>query len=186
MPSGVYVRSEKTKKKLAKLLAGYLKTEKYKKAKQAADIRSKGRKPWNTGKQLTEEQKVNMRVPRLSLRGRPLSLERRQQISRTLTGRKRPDLGGENHWKWIGGRIIDQHGYVRLKLPGDGYVLEHRAKMEAVLGRKLNPKEIVHHKNHKRHDNRLSNLQVLTHSEHMKLHKSWEMRTNVIAAKGGI
>lgn len=38
------------------------------------------------------------------------------------------------------------------------------------LGRKINKKEIVHHKNGNTLDNNISNLQLLTHSQHSTLH----------------
>lgn len=42
--------------------------------------------------------------------------------------------------------------------------------MEAHLDRKLLPTEIVHHINGDKLDNRIENLQVVTRSEHNKLH----------------
>ena len=46
----------------------------------------------------------------------------------------------------------------------------HRWLMEKELGRKLNSDEVVHHKNGDPLDNTIDNLQVMTRSEHAKLH----------------
>ena len=45
-----------------------------------------------------------------------------------------------------------------------------RAIMEVEIGRKLSPKEIVHHKNGNSLDNRIKNLEITTQSEHMRHH----------------
>ena len=47
---------------------------------------------------------------------------------------------------------------------------EHRLIMEQYLGRKLTRKEVVHHINGDKSDNRIENLQLMTLSEHSKMH----------------
>ena len=46
----------------------------------------------------------------------------------------------------------------------------HRAVMENKIGRKLLKTEIVHHKNFNKNDNRLSNLKIMSQSDHIKIH----------------
>lgn len=54
----------------------------------------------------------------------------------------------------------------------NGYVLEHRIIVENKIGRLLTSKEIVHHVNGLKKDNRPENLEVLSsNSEHGKLHQ---------------
>jgi len=53
----------------------------------------------------------------------------------------------------------------------DGYpIREHVYIIEQHIGRKLAKGEVVHHINYNRQDNRLENLQLMTKSEHTKLH----------------
>lgn len=70
---------------------------------------------------------------------------------------------------------IDRCGYWAIRMPEHpaancGYVFEHRLLMEREIGRYLTNNEIVHHINEDRKDNRLENLQLMTVSEHNRLH----------------
>ena len=63
-------------------------------------------------------------------------------------------------------------GYIEMRNGTGERRLGHRWVMEQHLGRKLKPGEFVHHKNRKKDDNRIENLEVVTHAEHMAEHAS--------------
>lgn len=52
----------------------------------------------------------------------------------------------------------------------NNYVLLHRVVMENHLGRILNSNEVVHHKDENKFNNCISNLEVMTNSQHSYLH----------------
>lgn len=64
---------------------------------------------------------------------------------------------------WIDG------SYRKIKVNGKS-IREHRQIMEILIGRKLLPTEAVHHKNGNKLDNRLENLELMTRSEHTRMH----------------
>jgi len=67
--------------------------------------------------------------------------------------------------------MLSKHTRTRLIWRNGKKVRAHRWIMEQVLGRTLLSTEHVHHRNGDPLDNRIENLEVLTASVHMRLHK---------------
>ena len=84
----------------------------------------------------------------------------------------------EKHWNWKGGKKISEHGYVRALVSSNPHIykFEHRLVMESHLGRKLEKHEDTHHINGNKQDNRIENLQLITHGEHSHLHHEKEKK----------
>lgn len=78
--------------------------------------------------------------------------------------------------KGIGHKKTRKDGYVAIYFPDhpksnkDGYIMEHDLVMECFIGRWIKEDEIVHHINHKRNDNRIENLKLMTFKEHARMH----------------
>jgi hypothetical protein len=84
------------------------------------------------------------------------------------------------------GEFTKEKGYLKIKIPDhtycdkSGYVFFHRYLIEQHLGYEIDPKEYdVHHIDENKMNNNLSNLVVIRHSAHMRLHalkrKFWEL-----------
>jgi len=90
-------------------------------------------------------------------------------------------LKGERSSNWKGGKVKNgKYFYVygpnhpnATKL---GYVAEHRLVVERSLGRQLERWEDVHHINGDTEDNRIGNLEVITHINHAKISASQKQR----------
>lgn len=82
----------------------------------------------------------------------------------------------------VGHKKQREDGYVAIYFPDhpnsnkDGYVMEHVLVVECAIGRHLKEDECVHHINRIRDDNRLSNLRIMTKSEHMSFHSKERWR----------
>jgi len=62
---------------------------------------------------------------------------------------------------------------------------EHRYIMEQYLGRKLTKNEVVHHIDENKMNNNIENLQLLTRSEHSRLHRLGKTLSNETKIKIG-
>ena len=82
---------------------------------------------------------------------------------------------GKSHSNWKGGSQI-YGGYKYLWNPSHPnsnkrhYVAEHILVMTTKIGRPLKKGETIHHKDGNKLNNKISNLELLTRSEHMKRH----------------
>ena len=76
----------------------------------------------------------------------------------------------EKNPNWKGGRK-KFYGYIQIRTEPNKYEFEHRLVAEKTIGRKLLKREVVHHINGIKDDNRPENLVVLKNrAEHSKVH----------------
>ncbi len=73
--------------------------------------------------------------------------------------------------------FIDEDGYYRF--PDSGMLVHRWVAERHVIGRNLQPGEVVHHKNGNKLDNRASNLEVMSWEQHETHHKRYSTVKNV-------
>ncbi len=68
------------------------------------------------------------------------------------------------------GLSLKPSGYLEITRGPDKHRGQHRVEMEKILGRRLGRREVVHHKDHDRSNNAIENLEIMTLSQHARLH----------------
>ena len=133
-------------------------------SKKCADINLLGKPSWNKEKPWSEAHKKKLSKIHT---GKVLSEQWKINIGNSVRG--------EKSGTWKGGRIVVEGGYIYLKMPehplcgAGGYIREHRYMAECILGRFLDPKEVVHHIDGNKHNNLLENLYLFPNNgTHLK------------------
>ncbi len=146
------------------------------------------------GKKLSEKHKEKLRKSHI---GKKISLETRKKISlnspkiwlgKKLSSEHRAKLSKaklklyknkKNHPRWKLGKRKTTAGYIEIMdtshshCNNNGYVKEHRLIIENYLNRNLKIKEVIHHINGIKDDNRLINLILFScHSAHIRFHNN--------------
>ncbi|MBY0378271.1 MAG: HNH endonuclease [Gammaproteobacteria bacterium] len=76
--------------------------------------------------------------------------------------------------KYIVGKRLTADGYVMIRSESGIDQYEHRIVAERILRRPLAPREVVHHINGRRNDNRASNLCVMDYEDHDRYHRWYD------------
>lgn len=91
-------------------------------------------------------------------------------------GRHGRHLRGSDHPRWNYGRMVSEHGYVKVRVghghplaDPNGYAYEHALVWTAAHG-PVPSGHVLHHANGDKTDNRLSNLDLLIRKEHNRHH----------------
>ena len=131
---------------------------------------------------MSENAKQFARIRRIKMNKQfPISSE---QAKINLSKAIRPK--GKEHYRWNGGKKINQEGYRLIKCKEhprkqNGYVMEHTLIMENHLGRFLDNEEIVHHIDNNKLNNSINNLMLFPNTtEHTQFHwnnKLWRKKS---------
>lgn len=150
----------------------------------------------NIGRTTINTWLIKFNIPRRSyseaLKGKPKSEEHKRKLSESEKGKiiseehkkRLSELNrGENNPNWKGGRRKMGDGSILIwnsthpYRNKDNYIFEHRLVIEAFLKDYIDPKNVVHHINGIKDDNRLSNLVLFKNqAEHAKHHNMFRER----------
>ncbi len=103
-------------------------------------------------------------------------IKKGQHLS-TKTEFKKGEIAKEKHPMWNGGVHLAERGKIGYVRYGDN-TYAHRRIMEEHLGRKLAQNEVVHHIDGDGFNNDISNLKLMTASEHARLPRRKELICN--------
>ena len=100
-----------------------------------------------------------------ALKGKQLGKKRSPEVCRKVSlGRRK--WAREN----AKGYRVNTNGYYEYTMGINKHRHVHVVVMEKYLGRKLKANEVVHHIDKNKHNNSINNLQVMTASDHARLH----------------
>ena len=122
-------------------------------------------------------------------RHRPESVEKMRRHHQAKRGVEHPSWKG-GRWKVDGYTAITESALtgkqleiVRPMLTKAGHILEHRLIMAMSLGRPLTAKEIVHHLDGDKANNRIENLQLVGIKAHSQEHREIERELSRLRAE---
>jgi hypothetical protein len=79
-------------------------------------------------------------------------------------------FSGKNCTSYVNGKSKQATGYIVILTGPKKYEFEHRLIMEKKIGRKLKKREVVHHINGIKTDNRIENLLLMDKKDHDRMH----------------
>lgn len=135
---------------------------------------------------------IYKRTEKQKIRLRKLSKKYGYQKGKKLTEEHKRKVGrkGFKHYNWKGGKILSYEGYVMIHMPEHpashlNYISEHRLIIEKQMGRYLLSKEIGHHRNGIKDDNRPKNLMAFTsESAHKRFEWGGKVKSSEIIFDG--